>query len=146
MTKVKENLYLGTIYEAVNFGEEFDSIVCTMDWMEMGEDNERFPYLCLNKPVIFYCPILRSVGKFDDEGHHEWACKDRLDIIVDFVERQILVLGKKVLIHCAAAQERSPLVVAWILYKLGGYKTFDEAYDYVKSIHPITLDRSTWLR
>src|SRR5579884_1196928 len=52
--------------------------------------------------------------------------------------------GKKVLLHCGAGIERSPLACVWFLHTKRNMD-FDEAYEFVKEKRPIVADRRTWL-
>ena len=49
----------------------------------------------------------------------------------------------KILVHCGAGQERSPLVVALHLYKLG--MELSDAYDLIQAKRPQILRRYDWL-
>jgi protein-tyrosine phosphatase len=53
--------------------------------------------------------------------------------------------GRRVLVHCYAGIERSPLTVAYYLHRYGHAKTISEAYDIVRSKRPIVQDRQSWL-
>lgn len=46
--------------------------------------------------------------------------------------------------NCAQGVERSPLAVAWYLFRKRGMN-FDEAYDLVKQKRPVAQDRRAWL-
>ena len=61
---------------------------------------------------------------------------------IDFLLRD----GQKVLVHCWASVERSPLAVAFYLHTAKRI-TLDEAYAFVESKHPLTQRRDKdWLR
>lgn len=53
----------------------------------------------------------------------------------------------KILIHCGAGVERSPLAVAYVIFRAyrGDFRWFTEAYEMVKRKHPDTRDRSNWI-
>src|SRR5579884_2643613 len=59
-------------------------------------------------------------------------------------EDALLKDGKKVLLHCGAGIERSPLACVWFLHTKRNMD-FDEAYEFVKEKRPIVADRRTWL-
>ena len=67
-----------------------------------------------------------------------------LDYIADNIERYI-ERDHSVLVHCVAGIHRSPLVVAWFLWRRCYFDTLDEAYDYIKSIRPEVERREYWL-
>ena len=50
----------------------------------------------------------------------------------------------KVVVHCAMGMERSPLTVMWYLTKYHN-KTIDEAYDMIRQVRPVVLDRRDWI-
>lgn len=56
-------------------------------------------------------------------------------------------MGGRVLVHCGAGMERSPLTIAWYLVKYHGdvFPDLDAAYDYIKRLRPIVQDRQSWL-
>lgn len=66
-----------------------------------------------------------------------------LDIAADNIESALRSHGR-VLVHCAGGIERSPLTVAWFLYRKRGM-TFDTAYTLVTRKHPQTQRRDVWL-
>jgi protein-tyrosine phosphatase len=53
--------------------------------------------------------------------------------------------GVKLLVHCAAGIERSPLTCAYWLRAMGVHSTLAAAYTYMKIIRPIVEDRTVWL-
>ena len=66
---------------------------------------------------------------------------------LEAISREIdkrLAQGYKVLVHCWAGQERSPLSITWWLRTRHGY-TLDEAYALLKDKRPLVLDRRSWL-
>jgi len=52
--------------------------------------------------------------------------------------------GERVLVHCGAGIERSPLTIVYYLWKYKGY-TLMGAYEHVIGIRQIVQDRSYWL-
>ncbi len=68
---------------------------------------------------------------------------DNLDFIVDIIEQK-MAEGKKVIVHCGAGVERSPLVCTWFMHKKKGME-FKQAYEFVKNKHHDTRDISDWL-
>ena len=73
------------------------------------------------------------------------ADRHKLDLIAETIWWRMLH-GKKVLVHCIHAQERSPLAVAWYLAWSGGAASLANAYEIVERLHPRTQRRDKWLR
>lgn len=81
----------------------------------------------------------------------QYSVQDALIIPIsdlEFLAAEIdkhLQLGEKIVIHCTAGIERSPLVVAYFLHK---YKnvTLDEAYETIRKVRPEILDRRSWIQ
>ena len=55
-----------------------------------------------------------------------------------------LEAGERVLVHCGAGMERSPLVVMWYLYTWKDM-SWDEAYALVKSKRQCVYERREWV-
>lgn len=53
--------------------------------------------------------------------------------------------GVKLLVHCAAGVERSPLTCAWWLVASGRHSSLDAAYTHLKAVRPVVQDRQMWL-
>ena len=134
-------LWLGNINEAIKHAEEFDIIFCVMDFNEMAK-NEKEDYMLCNRPIIIYAPVLKEVS---NEGYtaDTYIDPDKTEYIVKGMY-DALINNKKILVHCAAAEERSPLVIVWFCYKYLA-QTVDQAYKLVKEKIPQTLDRREWL-
>jgi hypothetical protein len=77
------------------------------------------------------------------DGWH--ADRHKLDLIAELIWWR-LQEGKKVLVHCIHAQERSPLAVVWYLVWSGEAPTLARAYEIVTQRHPRTERRDKWLR
>ena len=65
--------------------------------------------------------------------------------VAAFAINEAISKNHKILVHCAAAEERSPLTVVWYLYSYC-HMTIDDAYKFVKEKHHNTLDRREWLK
>ena len=74
-----------------------------------------------------------------------YADPHKLDLIAETIWWR-LQIGKKVLVHCIHAQERTPLVVAWYLSWSGAAPSMAQAYATVERLHPRTKRRDKWLR
>lgn len=81
--------------------------------------------------------------KDSPDGWH--ADRHKLDLIAETIWWR-LMHGKKVLVHCIHAQERSPIAVAWYLAWSGEAPSLPHAYDAVAKRHPRTERREKWLR
>jgi len=69
---------------------------------------------------------------------------DRLDEAADLIS-EFLGKGAKLLVHCGAGIERSPLTCAWWLRRTGACATLREAYAHLMELRPIVADRTEWL-
>ena len=121
MSQILDNLYLGSLDDALNAPPDF-VIVCVLEYQPPNEPKGayRFPFL---------------------EGG--LANIKVLDEFADFVDK-LLSEGRKVLVHCAMGIERSPLAVVWYLHKKKGM-SIPEAYAFVKSKRNVVADRTIWL-
>ena len=72
-----------------------------------------------------------------------FASSINLDRVADRVE-QSLINNRKILVHCGAGVERSPLSVVWYLHKKKNL-TIEEAYKFVMLKRPEAQDRRVWL-
>ena len=121
MSQILDNLYLGSLDDALNAPPDF-VIVCVLEYQPPNEPKGayRFPFL---------------------EGG--LANVKVLDEFADFVDK-LLSEGRKVLVHCAMGVERSPLAVVWYLHKKKGM-SIPEAYAFVKTKRSVVADRTVWL-
>jgi protein-tyrosine phosphatase len=67
----------------------------------------------------------------------------RLDEAADWIHAE-LAKGQRVLVHCGAGLERSPLTIAWYLKKYHGMN-LDRAYAEIRLARPQVYDRQSWL-
>lgn len=94
---------------------------------------ERMRSVMLNAPEVNNKPLT------------DWeATLPQLDKIAEVIEYARDPNRGPVLVHCGGGIERSPLAVAWYLFRKCGM-TFEEAYDLVKMKRPIAQDRRAWL-
>ena len=77
----------------------------------------------------------------DETGLVDYFVVDALATII----HKALQSGERVLVHCGAGIERSPLVVVFYLWKYKQY-TLVSAYEHVMNIRQIVQDRSHWMR
>ena len=139
-TAILPNLFLGTREDAEALGERLpDDWACisVTEYRSRYKRTEELP----NEPV----------GSLDLPFMVDWpdgwhACPHKLDLIAETIWWK-LQIGKKVLVHCIHAQERSPLTVAWYLVWSDAVPTIDRAYALVTKLHPRTERRDAkWLR
>jgi hypothetical protein len=52
---------------------------------------------------------------------------------------------KRLLVHCGAGVERSPLTLAWFLMRRL-YVSLDDGYAWLKKCRPVVEDRQSWIR
>lgn len=76
------------------------------------------------------------------EGLH--ARRARLDEAADYISAR-LAAGAKLLVHCSAGMERSPLTVAWWLVRTERCKSLTDGYFRLQAIRPIVQDRRYWV-
>lgn len=138
-TEVAAGLFLGTREDAEALGsrvpDDWACISVTEYRKRYGRKEElpREPDGSLDMPFMADAP----------GGWH--ADRHKLDLIAETIWWRIL-RGKKVLVHCIHAQERSPLAVAWYLAWSAAVPSFARAYDTVARLHPRTERRDHWLR
>ena len=127
MDEVWPNLWVGNLNDAVLAGAGMNGpffIFCVLE----GKPSEE-------PPNATWIPILDSTG--------QRAVLGQLDATAEIIHAA-LQSGQRVLVHCGAGVERSPLTVAWYLHRKHG-KTLDEAYALLLSKRPIVQDRQAWL-
>ena len=138
-TEILPNLFLGTREDAEALGtcvpEDWVCISVT-EYRSRYKRTEELP----NEPV----------GSLDVPFMADWpdgwhADPHKLDLIAEILWWR-LQEGKKVLVHCIHAQERSPIAIAWYLAWSGETFSFAAAYDLVAKLHPRTERRDKWLR
>ncbi|MHB8483521.1 MAG: dual specificity protein phosphatase family protein [Nitrospiria bacterium] len=118
-SKILENLYLGDWQDGLSFDGD---VINVLDKEEMGED-QKFNKNAIWIPVVEYLHISAKGVSIPR------ANITRLDSVLKLVDT-LLAEDLKVLIHCGAGMERSPLAVVWIL-RQRNYMTTEDAYEYV---------------
>jgi hypothetical protein len=120
------------------------------DWADAQTfDGER---LCVlegapNYPgMTWHVPILRPPTGAPAPTGTAYVSKAQLQIAIFLIHMRIED-GKKLLVHCAAGVERSPLTCAWFLrhYYSEHFPTLAIAYQHLKAIRPAVIDRTEWL-
>ena len=67
-----------------------------------------------------------------------------LEAVAELISHYLLA-GARVLVNCNAGMERSPLAVAWYLYRKR-LMEFQAAYELVKSQRPQTVFHNEWVK
>lgn len=88
--------------------------------------------------VILDC---RDVVEPNSRGYVEPKLLDAFATLIN----AYLTANKKVLVHCWAGMERSPLVVAWWMMKYCKYKRFADAYTVLQARRKIIVDCTHWV-
>ena len=78
----------------------------------------------------------------DDNGYVD---ADVLDALAVIINASLNSRCERVLVHCGAGIERSPLVVVYYLWKFKQY-TLNQAYELVQEKRQIVQNRSHWIR
>lgn len=133
-TEILPGLFVGTREDAENLGA-----VVPGDWTCISVTEYRAIYgrkeeLPREPRGSIDWPFMKT-GKADSA---------MLDLIAEEIWRS-RHRGKKVLVHCVHAHERSPLAIAWYLVWIGKARDIDEAYTQIRRLHPTTELRSQWL-
>lgn len=127
LTPIIKTLYLGDIFAAANF------------------DGER---LCVHEnpeyASMHHMPYLSTLPNSPIDRSGAIASFTQLDKINEFINER-LNSGIKLIVHCKAGVERSPLAIVYFLVKNGYYPSIKEAYTYLKTIRPVVSDRTFWL-
>jgi len=120
-------LYIGDMWDRLA-ATQMDVIINVLEDPDPTEQFDR----------EFVVPIA-SVG-IDGQIH---ANHNALNRVAEAIHKNMKA-GKKVMVHCAAGQERSPLAVVWFLHTKRGMD-LEAAYDMVRSKRPQTMDCLDWL-
>jgi hypothetical protein len=126
LSEIERGLYIGDFAAA-------EWALAQMAWsvanvLEDISGRERY-----DSPYRAHLPILAH-------GHAQPGLLNRA---AHWVEAQC-ALGRPVLVHCAAGQERSPLTVAWMLARRHNW-SLAQAYSAVEHCRPAILVRTEWL-
>jgi len=137
-SEILPNLFLGTREDAEALGDHVpDDWVCISvteyrSRYKRTEELPREPVGSLDLPFMADWP----------DGWH--ADPHKLDLIAETIWWK-LQIGKKVLVHCIHAQERSPLTAVWYLVWSGAAPSIERAYEMISKFHPRTERRDKWL-
>lgn len=74
-----------------------------------------------------------------------FACeKSKLDFLTNWINHWIHNEPGRLVVHCFHGLDRSPLVIAWYLYRFRDM-TLDEAYEKIRLVRPTVNDRRDWV-
>lgn len=93
--------------------------------------------------VICLVPIRNPSALFQFDLREHPFSEHMMDGIAMILET-LVQNGKRVVVHCFAGVERSPLVVAWWISRTQ-HLTIDEAYQRVMDARPGAQDRRHWV-
>ena len=127
MSEILPNLFIGDWQDAQ---QPFDGFIFNV--LENPPPPGVYP-----SPNVGWVPILKQVG------NEVRADRGSLDIAADNIESALNSHGR-VLVHCGAGIERSPLVVAWFLHRKLGM-TMDDAYALIISKRLQVQRRDFWV-
>lgn len=124
--QIIENLWLGDANDAQHWSSPQDSL-CVL---EAGRSVEG----------ELWCPILEMIAG------RVIARAERLDEAARII-RHKLKARARLLVHCGAGVERSPLTIAWYLVKSdrARWPSMRDAYAHIMQRRPVVGDRQFWL-
>lgn len=103
-------------------------VICVMEHGEGQQPTDNTIHIpVLRQPVTH--PL-----RADPEALH------RISVLV----RHLLDTRHRVLLHCGAGMERSPLAAVWYLHTMKGY-SLDSAYALLREKRSVVQDRREWL-
>lgn len=152
MDEIIPNLWLGNVYEVLHEWHKFDTIITVFHLAELDKF-ELDDYKAIEYPNLINIPILRnnwvwSESLKDYVYGETWVDPIAIECVATCISRALDYNKKKVLVACMASQERSPLTIIWYLHNYCiEYWAADlkKVFEFVKSKHPQTLDRLSWL-
>jgi len=137
--EVIPNLFVGTREDAEALGARVPDDWACLSVTEYRSRYKRTEELPREPDGSLDLPFMTDRPGGWHADHH------KLDLIAETIWWK-LQQGKKVLVHCIHAQERSPLAIAWYLAWSGAVPSIDRAYTVVSARHPRTERRDQWLR
>jgi predicted protein tyrosine phosphatase len=147
--EIVPNLFLGDLADAKIFPGER---LCVL------EGKPSYPGMTHWIPILQLLPPWHEPLMTEREGFVGWedfehnqdvagrlmASRAKLNEAADLISSR-LESGARLLVHCIAGIERSPLTVAWWLCKTRRYSDMREAYKFLQSIRPVVEDRRHWI-
>jgi hypothetical protein len=139
VNEIVQDLFVGSREDAEAFGPRVPDDWACVSVTEYRSRYKRTEELPREPDGSLDMPFMTDVP----DGWH--ADRHKLDLIAETIWWRLQV-GKKVLVHCIHAQERSPIAVAWYLAWSGDAPSLARAYEVVAKLHPRTERRDKWLR
>ncbi len=141
-TEIVPGLFVGDRYAAENLGVFIGGFVQVVpkDWHVISVTE--YDGVRREKNEIPNEPAGASSKPFMDK--HNAARIAMLDDIASEIQG-FRMADKRVLVHCVQAKERSPLAIAWYLWRFQYARDLDAAYAIVIAKHPITQRRDAWV-
>lgn len=130
MNEIIPNLYLGELLDA-----NFVSCRGDKDWVIITVTDYWLPMSMVSSAIFI------RITKI--ERPEIRANMNALNKVAKLIDK-LLKEGKKVLVHCGAGIERSPLCVAWYLHTKKKM-TIADAYELIWLKRPSVLYRGDWL-
>ena len=151
ITEIIPNLFIGAWPDQNLFGG------AVLNVLEQPPEREHSLWVPILDPKNFVdLSGMAKAGVPLDDQHfvprREWMAGDEAHVNIEalLLCRGIITLfqrqRRRLLVHCGAGIERSPLTVAfWMVHSMYLTRDFDEAYAFLQSKRPIVMDRRAWL-
>lgn len=117
--------------------------------LETRPDSE--PENALHIPILFL--RWEKIAVKDEHGNDSYnyttngfvdrALPVQLDAVAHVIQNHVDA-GTKLLVHCSAGMERSPLALTWYMHTRAGL-SLEEAFEFVKSKRPQAENRLEWI-
>lgn len=128
-------IYLGAREDAPTFEGE---IICVLQDLPKGE-----PRKALWIPIVRTSTTLNNYQLLVEQDAYVYAQRPNLDLVAKILEENHQK-NIPTLVHCIGGIERSPLAIVYWLRNYHEF-TYDGAYDFIKKIRPIVMNRLIWL-
>jgi len=129
--KIIHEIYVGDLQDALNWD---GNLLCVLE--ERPKDE---PTNALHIPILG----LKWEKKENADGYVDKALTVQLDAVAHVIQNHIDA-KEKLLVHCGAGMERSPLALTWYLHTRMGL-TLEEAFEFVKERRPQAQNRLEWI-
>ncbi len=128
-TEIIDNLFVGNENDGMG---PFDGMVINVTETQTGRPGVTWIPICQDYTTPLGAPFMASI--------------DQLNAVAEVIDNALAneKIKRKILVHCYAGIERSPLAIAWFLHTKRGM-TLDEAYKLIKQKRPIVQDRQVWI-
>jgi len=151
LTEIVHNLWIGTIHDAIYDKTNWSLIICCAEWDNFSAEER--DYLMVQNRAIAHVPFMKYSRKYSDDPNEPCIMQDceadinKLNLLAALIPQGLL--RGRVLVHCAAGVERSPLAVSWYLLHYRSefkFNSLEEAFALVKSKRPNVENRLDWIR